>query len=288
MIDQSSVASPRSRFIPPWKTLEEIMKKIITSMAISLLFAVTANADVIHFNDYESSGANQGTGFGIVPDSMDFADGGGDFVGQAGLGLSSDNNNSGSFAYVIDGGNTAANGNGWGGNWSGIDSTSGITSGGFGVEADVVAAGVGSYINYTEGATFTISVMVATDGTDPASGGVVAAPRLEFKDAGGAELFRNDDGAPLDASTLTEQYQMMSWSYSLTAADEALGIASVTAVIGTDGLGFGTADGLVYFDDVLFEVNSENVVTLAVPEPATASLMLAGLLGLCGVRRRKN
>lgn len=256
-------------------------------MAMALLFAVSANAEVIHFNDYESSGANQGVGFNIQPDSMDFADGGGDFAGQSGLGLSSDNPNSGSFAYVIDGGATVDNGNGWGGNWSGISSVSGNTSGGFSSQDDVLNAGFGKYINYAEGATFSVSVMAATDANDPLTGGATFAPRLEFYDAGGNELFRNGAATPLDSGTLTADYQMISHSYTLTADDAALGIAWVSAVIGSDGHGFNSTDGLIYADDVTFEVDDNFVVTV-VPEPGSAVLILGGVLGLCGFRRRKN
>ena len=113
------------------------------------------------------------------------------------------------------------------------------------------------------------------------------------------ELFRNDAGAPQTPLTLTTAYQPISWTYTLTAADAAMGIASVNAVIGADGLGFdqsGAVDagplagGIVYYDDLTFEVNDEFVVTVPapVPEPSSACLLLAGLMGLCGVRRRKS
>ena len=261
-----------------------------------MLFAVTANAGVIHFNDYEADGAAQGAGLGIQPASMTFTDGGGDFIGQPGLGLSTANPSSGTYSYVIDAtaGNIVNNTNGWGGNWSGINSNSG--NGGLGTQASVMAAGVGSYIDYSAGATFTVSALVATDADNPATGGLVTQPRLEFLDAANAEIFRNDAGAPQTPITLTTAYQPISWSYTLTAADVAAGVASVNAVIGADGLGWdqtvgGTdaplAGGIVYYDDLRFEVNDAFIVTV-VPEPSTAGLLIAGLMGYCGVRRRRS
>lgn len=267
------------------------MKTLITSVALAMLFAVTANADVIHTTDYEADGA-AGTGLNIAPGSMEFTDGGGDFAGLPGLGISDTNANSGSYSYVVDTSQTVDNSNGWGGNWSGMNSTSGQTSGGFTDQATAIANGSGCYIDYTEGATFTVSVWAATDAAGVTSGATLA-PRLEFQGAAG-ELFRNDAGATA-ASTLTETFQLFTHSYTITAADEAMGIQRVTGVIGTDGLGFNaTTGGNVYFDDFTFEVNSANVVLVgnghsaAIPEPSTASLLLAGLMGLCGVRRRKS
>lgn len=69
-------------------------------MAITLLFAVTASADVIHETGFETSGSTLGTGFGIAPAASDTENtgGGGDHVGPAGQGISDSNPNSGSFA----------------------------------------------------------------------------------------------------------------------------------------------------------------------------------------------
>lgn len=269
------------------------MKTLITSMALAMLFAVSADAGVIHFNDYESSGANQGAGLGIQPDSMNFTDGGGDLNGQPALGLSTANPSSGAYSYVVDAGDIVDNGNGWGGSWSGIATDSGQQNGGLQTQASVMAAGMGSYVNIAAGATFTVSALVATDAADPATGGVVAQPRLEFHNAAGMELFRNDAGTPFTAGTLTPAYQSITHSYTLTAADIAAGVVRVTAVLGTDGHGFDQngggpqADGLVYYDDLSFEVSDAFIVTV-VPEPSTASLLVAGLMGLCGVRRRRS
>ena len=267
------------------------MRTLLTSVALTMLFAVGANADVIHTTDYEADGAAAGTGttLGVQPASMQFTDGGGDFIGQPGLGLSDVNARSGSYSYVVDSSMTVDNGNGWGGNWSGMNSNSGTGSGGFFAdEAAAVAAGPGSqYVVAEEGCTFTVSGWAATD-ADGVTSGATLAPRLEFQGAGG-ELFRNDAGATA-ASTLTETFQLFTHSYTITAADAALGISHVTGVIGTDALGFDdTVGGNIYFDDFTFEVDSGSVRTVpAVPEPTTATLLLGGLLGLCGIRRRKS
>jgi hypothetical protein len=260
-------------------------------MAIALLFAVTANADVIHQSGFDVDGAAQGTGFGIQPGTITNIGGGGDHVGTAGQGLSDTNPNSGSFAYVVDAGATADNGTTWGGaTWAGIDSNNAITSGGFGTEADVTAAGVGSYINYDEGATFTASVMIATDAAagDPLTGTGTGSIRLEFL-VDGTELSQADRvfSNTISVTEISDTYSLATVSYTLDADDVANGINGVNAIMGTDGHGFGNTDGLIYFDDFLFEVDGAFVTTLAVPEPSSA-VILAGLLGLCGLRRKKN
>lgn len=283
------------------------MKTLITSMALAMLFAVTANAGVIHQTDFETDGAATGVGFGAgqVPTSLDFADGGGDLIGFSGngnpltsgdaLGITDSNPFSGSYSYAVDASQTTSlgnggAGNGWGASWTGIRSDIPGTSGGFDSEANVLAAGVGSYINYTEGATFTISAQVATDALDPLTGSGTAAPRLEFFNAAGAELFRNSSST-VTAATISPTYQLISHTYTLTAADEALGIVAVSGVLGTDGMGDSANNsGLVLYDDYQFEVNDANIVTLtaAIPEPSSVCLLLGGLMGLCGVRRRKS
>jgi hypothetical protein len=259
-------------------------------MAIAMLFAVTANADVIHETDYETETT---AGLGIQPSSMEFTDGGGDFAGQAGLGVSDSVSNSGSFSYVVDTAMTVDNGNGWGGSWSGTNSNSGIVSSGFFADqAAAEAAGPGSqYIDYSAGATFTVTAWAATDAAG-VTGGATFAPRLEFQGFGN-ELFRNDAGQ-VAATSLTTTFQEFTHSYTLTAADVALadnngtvGISHVTGTLGVDGLGFNGSTGNIYYDDFVFEVSGANVITVAVPEPSSA-VILAGLLGLCGLRRKKN
>jgi hypothetical protein len=60
---------------------------------------------------------------------------------------------------------------------------------------------------------------------------------------------------------------------------------------GTDDLVLVATDGTILFDDFLFEVDGAFVEIVGdghVPEPGSAGLLLAGLLGFCGVRRKKN
>lgn len=273
------------------------MKTLITTVALAMLFAISANADVIHQSDFE---AEPTTGFGIVTTTMGFNDAGGDLIGFSNnggagstgdaLGISSTNPNSGSFHYAVDAGATAAAGNGWGGSWSGQTSNGG--SGGFTDMATAVANGAGCYVDISEGATFTVSAMIATDAADPLTGGANAHVRLEFNGAT-ADVIPRVFSPNLVATTITPGYQMLTATYTLTAADVALGITEIVGAIGTDGHGDGTTDGMIYADDFLFEVDAAHVVLVgdghaAIPEPSTASLLLAGLLGLCGVRRRKS
>lgn len=283
--------------------MEIKMRTTLATLAFALLFAATANAAIIHETDYE---AEPTTGFGVMPSSMLFADAGGDLIGFSAVanplttgdavGVIGANPNSGSFHYAVDAGATTAAGNGWGASWSGQNSLGG--SGGFTDEATAIANGAGCYIDLV-GATFTVSAMVATDAADPLTGAfALAHVRLEF---GGTDISGNPilDVIPrvispnVVASTITPGYQLLTTSYTLTAADVAAGVTSVFGVMGTEGSGDGAADGMVYFDDYLFEVSDANVVVVgdghaAIPEPSTASLILAGLMGLCGVRRRKS
>lgn len=263
------------------------MKTLITSMALAMLFAVSANADVIHQSDFEADGASQGTGFNILPGTLDFYGGGGDHVGTAGQGLS---NGSGSFSYVVDLGNTADNGNGWGATWAGIGSNSQNTSGGFTTQADAIANG-GSYIQFTPGVTtFTASADIATDAVDALTGSGSGHVRFEFL-ANGAEVNQADRQFSnlIDASNATAAFQTVNLSYTITAADIANGIDSVNVAFGTDGSGFGNTDGLLYFDNLLFEVDGASVITVeAIPEPSSAGLLVACALSICGIRRRKS
>ena len=68
----------------------------------------------------------------------------------------------------------------------------------------------------------------------------------------------------------------------------AQGVVAVGGVLGTDGQGDSPDNsGLILYDDFLFEVDDAFIVTV-VPEPSTASLLIAGLMGFCGVRRRRS
>ncbi len=269
------------------------MKTTITSMAIALLFAVTANADVIHTTDFEADGAAQGANLGILPNSLSFGGGGGDHVGGGAIGLANVGN-SGSFSYAVDSGDLADNGNGWGATWGGIGADAGNASGGFVSEANAVAGD--KYINFADGLTFNSSVMISTLATDPASGGGVMSLRYEFL-TDGAEV-----GRIVGTQTAPPATGWSQLDFDLTIQDgvteifdggnNSLGaidlstINGVNLVMGVDGLGFGNADGTLLFDDLVFEVDDAFVV-VAVPEPSSA-VILAGLLGLCGLRRKKN
>ena len=288
------------------------MTRYATILAFCIsLTAFSVSADVVHSTDFEADGAAQGAGFGFGPQSMNFSGGGGDHVGIDGLGLSTANPASGSYSYAIDSGATADNGNGWGGTWTGITSIDAGSSGGFTSAADAIANG-GNYVTYTPGATFTVSAGMATDSADPLTGSGNGAVRLEFyysidTDGDGigdasteiASVLPRAGGNGFDASSLTTAYQTSTATYTLTAADvdfaniaapnageTVVGIDRVAAVMGTDGHGNGGTDGLVFYDDFLFEVNAENVVNV-VPEPGSISLLLAGFLSLCGLVRRK-
>lgn len=295
------------------------MKTTITSMAIALLIAVTANADVIHQSDFEAEPA---TGFGIGAATMEFTDGGGSLIGFSNnggagttgdaLGISNANANSGSFHRVVDTGATAGTTT-WGSSWSGQSDKSG--SGGFTSQAAAEAAGAGCYVEYSVGSTFTVTAEVATDATDALTGAPTAAVRLEYYYAidndgdGIADVTRElgnlarTQGNGFDAGTLTTAYQTSTATYTLTAADldfanitadpgeTVVGFDRVVGVMGTDNNDPANSDGLIYYDDFVFEVDAGSVVLVgsghAVPEPSSA-VILAGLLGLCGLRRKKS
>ena len=256
--------------------------KLIT-LCIAAMTA-SSHAAIIQMNDFEDETS---AALGVTPVSVQFVGGGGDHVGTSAIGVADVNPRSGSYNYAVDG-VTANNGNGWGGTWAGVSSL-GNAGSNVTTQANAVANGTSSnplsYVNITEGTTFTFSAWVATDATNPVTGSVVTNVRLEFKNAGGDELFRNDNGTPLAAGDLSTTYQQVSHSYTVTAADITAGVTSVTAVYGTDGHGFGNGSGLIYADDFLFEVDEASLVTV-IPEPSSAILGLLGALGLAFRRRR--
>ena len=263
------------------------------------LFAMSANAEIIHESDFE---AESTVAFGIMVDTMGFNDGGGDLIGFAGngnaettgdaLGVSASNPRSGSFSYVVDVGVTNGTGNagapnGWGAAWCGNNTESG--SGGFSTQAAAVDAGDGCYVDFSAGATFTASCWIATDALNPLTGTATGEIRLEFNseaDPNDPTSMRVPDVIPrvlsvrLGVADLTTDYQQVTATYTLTQADVDLGIAagtpinSVAAVMGIEGAGHapGVNGGLIHFDDFVFDVNPENVVVVgdghAVEAPA--------------------
>lgn len=312
------------------------MRATFTALVFALLFAVGANADVIHQADFENTTT---TGLGVGPTGFDFSGSGGGLAANS-FGMGNSNANSGSFHYLVDAGNLAP-GTAWGGSWSGISSSSNNSSGGFTTQAQAEAAGAGCYIDFQVGTEFTVSAEIATGtGADELSGPGSAAVRLEFyydidntgdgvadgnREITGAAGARDRVGGNgYNETTLLSTYQNSTATHALTASDldfaaltslapangpwvgEAgadgvlgtsddeivLGINRVVAVMGTDGHnGDGPGDGLILYDDFSFEVDSASVVVVGtghVPEPGTAGLLLAGLLGMSGIRRRKN
>ncbi len=127
--------------------------------------------------------------------------------------------------------------------------------------------------------------MVATDATDALTGSATAEVRIEFNNIsddgnGGtttvADVIGRAISAPLGAADLTTTYQPITISYTLTQADldAALAIGqamdppiatpinSVVGVMGTNEHGDGATDGMIYFDDFVFEVSDGSVVVV--------------------------
>lgn len=257
-------------------------KHIITVCLAAL--AASSHAAIIHMADYESETA---IGLNNRPQGMEFSGGGGDHVGQAGFGISDQNPRSGSYSYVVDN-QTANNGTGWGGaTWSGTSTVAGMVSSGVVSQADAQAnstpASPLGYINVVEGAVFSVSAWVATDGDNPVTGTPTAHVRLEFHDANGNEVFR-DLGNAVNGTDLTGTYQEITHEYTLTAADIANGVTRVTGLIGTDGHSFNNGAGQIFVDDFSFEVNDANFIVI--PEPSSFALGLLGIFGFAARRRR--
>ena len=276
------------------------------------LFAVTANAEIIHESDFEAEPA---TGFSLVAQTMLFNDGGGDLIGFSGngnpettgdaLGVSASNPNSGSFSYVVDVGATTDTGgpdpgtgvgNGWGAAWCGANTENG--SGGFTTQAIAEENGAGCYVDFSAGATFTATCQIATDTLDPLTGTATGEVRLEFNceaDPNDPTTMRVPDIIPrvistrLGAADLTSTYQMVTVSYTLTQADLDAGVAagtpinSVSAVMGIEGAGFGSSDGLILFDDFVFEVDAAHVVVVGAGHAAVEPDVLKGDVNLSGM-----
>ena len=282
----------------------------LTTLSVALL-AVTANAEIIiHESDFEAEPA---VGFGLMADTMLFNDAGGDLIGFSAngnvqttgdaCGVSASNPNSGSFSYANDvgaadgfGATGAGSPNGWGAAWCGANTESG--SGGFTTQAIAEENGAGCYVDFSAGATFTATCQIATDTLDPLTGTATGEVRLEFNseaDPNDPTTMRVPDVIPRVISTrlgvadLTSTYQTVTVSYTLTQADLDAGVAagtpinSVSAVMGIEGAGFGSSDGLILFDDFVFEVDAAHVVVVGAGHAAVEPDAIKGDVDLSGV-----
>ena len=265
------------------------------------LFAFSANAEIIHQSDFE---AEPTTGFGVGVETMGFNDCGGDLIGFSGNGnplqtgdsmgvVTTNSNNSGSFAYAVDvgittdtGGDPAGSSNGWGAAWCGQDTEGG--SGGFTDQATAIANGDGCYVDFAVGSTFTVTCQIATDPAAPLTGTATGEVRLEFGDvtAGLTDVIPRKISTRLGVADLDSAgaFQEVTISYTLTQADFDLAVAagqdqdppvsatinSVSAVMGIEAAGFGTSTGLILFDDFVFEVDDASVVVVGNGHETTA------------------
>ena len=265
------------------------------------LFAFSANAEVIHESDFE---AESTVGFGIGSETMLFNDAGGDLIGFSAngntlttgdaVGISAGNPNSGSFSYVNDVGATdPLSSNGWGAAWCGANTENG--SGGFSDQATAIANGEGCYVDFSAGATFTVTCQIATDPANPLTGTATGEVRLEFNfenaddpTARVPDVIERVIGTRLGAAALTAAYQEITVSYTLTqadidmAADNGTPINSVAAVMGIEGAGVGSSTGHIVFDDFVFEVDDAHVVVVgnghAVVDVLKGDLNLDGMV----------
>lgn len=276
--------------------------KYICFVAIALFTFSNANAYVIHATDFEDGTA----GPGPIASGMTFHGAGGnlnidDGMGGGSYGYSSAFANSGSLSYYVSH-ESNMNGTTWGGStWTGIGSN-GSGSGGLVSQADALANGTVdnplSYVDLAEGCEFTISANVAIDPTDPWTGNNLNL-HFELIDANGGAAFYRTDQAPAGdpnaavfhtASAFSSTaYTQISETITLTAAELSNGgvpLANVTAVL-SSARGGGDDDlGTVLVDDFMYEVSDTCIVTV-VPEPQGLAIMLTGLLGFLGFRRRK-
>ncbi len=263
----------------------------LATLSVALL-AFSANAEIIHESDFE---AESTVGFGLGSETMLFNDAGGDLIGFSAngnplttgdsVGISAGNPNSGSFSYVNDVGATdPAATNGWGAAWCGANTENG--SGGFTDQATAIANGNGCYVDFSAGATFTVTCQIATDPAFPLTGTATGEVRLEFNsvvDNGDGTTSQTPDIIPRVVSTrlgvadldAAGAYQTATVSYTLTQADLDAGIAagnpinSVAAVMGIEGAGTGSSTGHILFDDFVFEVDSAHVVLVGNGHVAT-------------------
>ena len=264
---------------------------LLFAIALTLVATVSdANAAVVASHSFEgNSGLPAGQNGGVLPSDQDFTGTFGSQTNANHLGILNDSAlaRTGNNAYYGDLGSNVdfggSNPDGFGGNFSGIryDQPAGT---------------------FTENTTFNVSAFFAENPTDLITGGS-ANLHLEFYDAGGALIFRNDFfgletvfTGGFDNGDATPDYTQIIHNYQLGEAitngrlDNAgntislatLGtIASARALISGNNNG-NSGGGQFFVDDLSFSASTP----AAVPEPGSfvfCTLLMGSLL----LRRRR-
>ena len=270
----------------------EIPRITLFAIALTLVATVSdANAAVVASHSFEgNTGLAAGQNGGVLPSDQDFTGTFGSQTNANHLGILNDSAlaRTGNNAYYGDLGSNAdfggSNANGFGGNFSGIrfDQSAGT---------------------FTEDTTFSVSAFFAENPNDLITGGGSANLHLEFYDAGGALIFRNDDfgletvfTGGFDNGDETPNYTQLIHNYQLGEAitngrsdrsDSTISLAtlgtitSVRALISGDNNG-NSGGGQFFVDDLSFSVSTP----AAVPEPGSfvfCTLLMGSLL----LRRRR-
>ena len=270
----------------------EIPRITLFAIALTLVATVSdANAAVVASHSFEgNTGLPAGQNGGVLPSDQDFTGTFGSQTNANHLGILNDSAlaRTGNNAYYGDLGSNAdfggSNADGFGGNFSGIrfDQPAGT---------------------FTEDTTFSVSAFFAENPNDLITGGGSANLHLEFYDAGGALIFRNDDfgletvfTGGFDNGDETPNYTQLIHNYQLGEAitngrsdrsDSTISLAtlgtitSVRALISGDNNG-NSGGGQFFVDDLSFSVSTPT----AVPEPGSfvfCTLLMGSLL----LRRRR-